>query len=240
VDVTFLGTGAAFSPTAYNACVLVDRTILLDAGPPLCVHLPRAGVDIETPQVVLLSHFHADHTFGLATLLLGRALLSEHPSPLQVGGPVGTTAYLRRLLDLAWGEEMRAEAWNRLQLQVRELTPGERFDLGGARGTAYEMRHSTRLPCLGYVIERDGVRLGYTGDAQRSEGLDALLSACDHVIAEMTYDVPGPMHLSRTEILELMADHPGVRFLLTHRGTNQQVSGALLVHDFETVRLPLA
>src|SRR5438105_4598889 len=43
MEVTFLGTGAAFSPHAYNAAILSDRTILMDAGAPLTVHLPKAG-----------------------------------------------------------------------------------------------------------------------------------------------------------------------------------------------------
>jgi ribonuclease Z len=239
VDVTFLGTGSAFSPAAYNASVLLDRTILLDAGAPLCVHLPKVGVGIHEPRAVLISHFHADHTFGLAALILGRALLHDSALPLEVLGPVGTTRYLEQLLEFAWGADMRELAWRKLQLSVHELRPGDRFNAAGAAGAAYEMRHTSRSPCLGYVIERDGVRLGYTGDAENSDGLRALLSDSDHVIAEMTYEEPGPMHLARPQILQLMAEHPGVRFLLTHRGPDQEVSGALLAHDFQRVRLPL-
>lgn len=239
MDVTFLGTGAAFSPTAYNVSVLVDRTILLDAGPPLCVHLPRVGVGIDEVRAVLLTHFHADHTFGLATLLLGRALLRENAPSMEVFGPAGTTRYLEQLLDFAWGKEMRELAWRTLQLSVRELGPGDRFSLAGAEGTAYEMRHSTRFPCLGYVVAAGAVRLGYTGDAEVSDGLRALLGDCDHVIAEMTYTEPASMHMARTEILQLMKEYPAVRFLLTHRGPDDPVNGALLAHDFERVRLPL-
>ena len=239
VDVTFLGTGAAFSPTAYNVSVLVDRTILLDAGPPLCVHLPRVGIGIDEPRAVLVTHFHADHTFGLAALLLGRALQSENGPPMEVFGPVGTTRYLQQLLDFAWGEQLRELAWTKLPLTVHELRPGDRFAPAGVTAAAYEMRHSSRFSCLGYVIAGDGVRLGYTGDAEVSDGLRALLDDCDHVIAEMTYREPAAMHLARTEIVQLMKEHPGVRFLLTHRGPDEPVSGALLAHDFERVRLPL-
>jgi ribonuclease Z len=196
-------------------------------------------VGIEEPRAVLLSHFHADHTFGLASLILGRAVMDVESPALTVFGPVGTEAYLRQLLDFAWGEEMRQLAWRRLQLSVRELTGGEVFQVEGSQGSAYEMIHSSRFPCLGFVIERDGVRLGYTGDAEVSEGLHELLSACDHVIAEMTYDQPGPAHLSRAEVLRLMAAYPRVRFILTHLGTNGQVNGAVLARDFLTLRLPL-
>src|SRR5207253_11435356 len=61
-----------------------------------------------------------------------------------------------------------------------------------------------------------------------------------HVIAEMTYAEPGQMHLSRVDILQLMKAHPGVRFMLTHRGTDQAVDGAVLARDCLTLRLPLS
>src|SRR5207302_976714 len=138
-------TTAALSPDAYNASILVDHEILLDAGAPLTVHLPRAGVSLDAPRAVLLSHFHADHTFGLAWLMLGRVLSNDHTPPLSVYGPVGTTAYLRQLLDLAWGEEMRRLSWGRLQLTVQELPGGLAFEADGSRGTAFTMKHARRM-----------------------------------------------------------------------------------------------
>jgi ribonuclease BN (tRNA processing enzyme) len=239
VEVTFLGTGAAFSPDAYNACILVDRTLLLDAGAPLCVHLPRVGLGIEIPRGVLLTHFHADHTFGLAGLLLGRALSAPGSGPLTIIGPRGCEPYVRQLLDFAWGEEMRNLTWERLGLEVRELDDGDVSDLLGYRIFAFGMTHSHRFHSLGFLVEHDGVRLGYSGDAERSPALERLLGASDHAIVEMTLDRPGPTHLSRQEVLELIAAYPKVRFILTHRGVNGPVSGALLASDFLSLRLPL-
>src|SRR5207249_2491284 len=87
-----------------------------------------------------------------------------------------------------------------------------------------------------FVIERDGVRLGYTGDAEMSPQLDALIEASDHVISEMTYDAPGgELHLARKDIDELMTRHPSVRFILTHRGGESSVNGAVMPRDLQPV-----
>jgi ribonuclease BN (tRNA processing enzyme) len=240
VNLTFLGTGAAFAPHAYNASILVDRSILLDAGAPLTVHLPKAGVSLDAPRSVLLSHFHADHTFGIAWLMLGRVLENEHTPSLTVYGPTGTTDYLRTLLDFAWGEEMRELSWDRLQLSVHELKGGDVFEVEGSRARAYPMLHSRRLNCLGFTIERDGVRLGYSGDAMMSPALEELVGASDHMIIEMTYDAkPGPIHLARPDVEGLMERHPGTRFIITHRTTDGEVSGAVMARDFLTLQLPL-
>jgi ribonuclease BN (tRNA processing enzyme) len=240
VDVTFLGTGAAFAPNAYNASILIDRLILLDAGAPLTVHLPRAGVSLDAPRSVVLSHFHADHTFGLAWLILGRALANEHTPSLTIFGPAGTTSYLEKLLDLAWGEEMRRLSWSRLQIRIQELNGGDAFQIEGSTARAFRMQHSSRLNCLGFLIERDGVRLGYSGDAEMSAELEALVGDADHVIIEMTYDGEGgAMHLARGDVEGLMSRHPGTRFIITHRESDRPVSGALTARDFLTLQLPL-
>lgn len=239
--MTFLGTGAAFSPYAYNAAILVDRTILLDAGAPLTVHLPRVGVSLDEPRAVILSHFHADHTFGIAWLILGRVLMHEPSTPLTVFGPAGTTAYLERLLDFAWGEKMRRLSWERLRLSVHELAGGDAFEVDGSRARAFRMQHVSELNCLGFTIERDGVRLGYSGDAEMSTELEALVSASDHVIAEMTYpdDEGGELHLGRKDVEGLMERHPSTRFIITHLSAQVQVNGAVMARDFLTLRLPL-
>ena len=241
MELTFLGTGAAFAADAYNASILLDRRILLDAGAPLTVHLPRAGVSLDEPRWVVLSHFHADHTFGLAWLMLGRVLANEHTPSLTVFGPQGSSAYLQSLLDLAWGQDMRRLAWDRLRVTVTELGDGETFDLDGSPAKAFRMQHSSRLNCLGFVIERDGVRLGYTGDAEPSAALESLVAASDHVITEMTYNrESGAMHLSRRDVEALMQRHPQTRFIITHRADSDgAVSGAVMARDFLTLQLPL-
>jgi len=64
--------------------------------------------------------------------------------------------------------------------------------------------------------------------------------ASDHLITEMTYDhESGAMHLSRRDVEGLMARHPKTRFIITHRGSDGEVSGAVMARDFLTLRLPL-
>jgi len=239
MQVTFLGSGAAFSPTAYNASILVDQTLLLDAGAPLCVHLPKVGVPLDRPAAVFISHFHADHCFNLALLIAARHELFPASPPLQILGPRGTEDWLRQLLDLAWGEKFRRAAWEHLALTVQELDEERGAEVAGYRVRAFRMAHVSTWTCLGYLLEKDSVRLGYTGDSAPCPGLDALVQASDHVIAEMTYDQPGKIHLSRQEVEGLMRRHPTVRFILTHRGSDQPLDGAVLARDFLTLDLPL-
>jgi ribonuclease BN (tRNA processing enzyme) len=103
------------------------------------------------------------------------------------------------------------------------------------------MQHVDEFDCLGFTIERGGVRLGYSGDAEMSAELEALVAASDHVIAEMTYpdDEGGELHLGRKEVEDLMERHPSTRFIITHLSSDGAVNGAVMARDFLTLRLPL-
>jgi ribonuclease BN (tRNA processing enzyme) len=239
MELTFLGTGSAFGPHAYNCSALVDQALLLDAGAPLHVHLPRVGVGIERIRGVLLSHFHLDHTIGLAFLVTGRAYLHpEGGAPLAIAGPPGVADHIRHLVEHGWGSEPLGQIDRGVPPSFQEVTDGGRFEIAGYRGIAHAVRHG-RGPAFGYVVESGGVRLGYSGDATVGEGLHRLIQGSDHFVIEMTSDAAIPEHISRPEVEALMRQYPQVRFFITHRSSLGRVPGATMAEDFLTVKLPL-
>src|SRR5260370_34849224 len=67
------------------------------------------------------------------------------------------------------------------------------------------------------------------------------MAAIESVITGMDYgeEAGGSMHLGRKDVERLMQRHPSTRFIITHRGSNGSVSGAVMARDFLTLRLPL-
>jgi hypothetical protein len=56
----------------------------------------------------------------------------------------------------------------------------------------------------------------------------------------MTYgETGGELHLARADIEGLMQRHPSTRFIITHRGSEDSVKGAVTATDFLTLQLPL-
>ncbi len=236
MELTFLGTGSAFGPHAYNSAMLIDRQLVVDAGAPLHVHLPRAGSGIEQIKAVLLSHFHLDHTIGLAFLLAGRAYVHPGAPPLQIAGPKGTQAYVRRMLEFAWGAEILTTVEAEVRPTFLEVEDGLAFPLAGYRCLAHAVEHS-KGPAYGFVLERNGTRLGYSGDATVCDGLERLIRASDHFVVEMTSSFPMPGHISRPELEDLIRRYPQVRFIITHRSDLSSVAGATSASDFLTLQL---
>src|SRR5262245_11950571 len=101
IEILFLGTG---SPASYEGRALssfvVDGRYLFDAGPMALQQLKRARVDPNGVQAILISHFHADHFFGLPFLLL-EYWASGREKELRIIGPPGIEARTEALLDLA-------------------------------------------------------------------------------------------------------------------------------------------
>ena len=79
VQVTFLGTGAAFSARRRtNVALLVqegDTRLLVECGPTILYQLDDAGATAGQIDYLFISHRHGDHILGLPMFLLMRANL---------------------------------------------------------------------------------------------------------------------------------------------------------------------
>ncbi|MGI8608368.1 MAG: MBL fold metallo-hydrolase [Candidatus Dormibacteria bacterium] len=245
MELTFLGTGAAFAGDAFNAGYILDRRVLIDAGAPVHVLIHRTGHNIADIQAVVITHQHADHTFGLPYVMATRAIEAPEAPPLTIAGPPGFEGYLNHLFQLAWGDHLKDLVWERLQPNFIEFQPGDEHEVAGFTIHAEEMQHVPDIPCLGYNFRRQGVSFGFSGDTTDCPGLQALVELSDHVLMEMTATLEGdPSHMSIAQARAIVAGNPGKRFYLTHLNRRKlyyvesgEVEGAERAEDLTTVEL---
>lgn len=230
--LTVVGSGAAFGSVGQNAAYCLDDRLLVDCGAPLHQQLPRCGIDVHAPDVLVITHFHYDHV-GQAPLYLGaRALNEGGPRPLTVAGPPGTLTYLLRLLRTGFGRHLAEVIDRRLPLAEVTLQDGSDVELASYRIRAASVVHSVG-PSLAYAITgADGVTVGFSGDSTLCAGLERVADMSDLMVTECTgWDEPVPSHLWAGEVRELMERHPGTRFLLSHLLERRTLDGALVAHD---------
>ena len=87
--VTFVGVGEAFDENLPNTSILVESaasSILLDCGFSAPRAFWKAADNAEGLDMIHVSHFHADHYFGIPALLArftqeGRTKRPDHPRP---------------------------------------------------------------------------------------------------------------------------------------------------------------
>jgi ribonuclease BN (tRNA processing enzyme) len=241
MELTFLGTGAAFAGDANNAAYILDRRILLDAGAPVHILMRQTGHDTGDIEAVVVSHQHGDHTFGLPFFMATRAIERKQAPPLTIVGPPGFPEYISNLLRLSWGDRLHSIVWETLRPRFIEVDDGDSVDVAGFRLQSRRVVHVQDIPCLGFTMANAGVRFGYSGDSGPCPGLDAIVEASRHALVEMTgVDENDHGHMSRAAIERMVGAHPDKSFYLTHlnrRSDNRPVLGATFAEDLKTVEL---
>ena len=237
--LTFLGTGAAPSQSRFNCAIAVDDRLLLDGGAPLLVNLPRAGIDADHVQCVLISHCHGDHFHGLGPFLMSR-VLQGGPDLLLVGPP-GTEERVDSLCRVLWGESWRTMRPG-FELEFVSVRAGQRLRAAGYDVEVVEIEHDSghyhATPSVGYLVDDGKVRLGYTGDAAPGPWVDRVLERCDAAIVECTGPDPGPTHLSDDYVRALVHRHAETRVFATHFWAEAPViEGAIVAEDMAVAEI---
>src|SRR5690242_575806 len=102
LDLVFLGSGNAFAPERCWSGFVLNGRCLFDAPPTALLNLKKLGADLAAIDVVLLSHFHGDHFFGLPFLLLEYSYLTKRRTDLTIIGPPGVEEKVEALLGIGY------------------------------------------------------------------------------------------------------------------------------------------
>jgi ribonuclease BN (tRNA processing enzyme) len=231
--LTVIGSGDAFSGCGCNAAYMVDDRVLVDCGAPVQALLPRAGLAVASIDLVLVTHFHADHTYMLPMLLGARAFAGELRGGLAIAGPAGTREYVLRLLLTGYGRHLVGLIEERVQPRWLVLQDAATELIAGYTVAARAVLHSTG-PSLAYTVCRgEGPVIGFSGDSSLCAGLRRTIASSDVMVCECTgWDGPTEGgHLWRGELERLIAEYPDTRFILSHLRTRGAVAGATIAHD---------
>jgi ribonuclease BN (tRNA processing enzyme) len=216
---TTLGTGTvALTPGRSCAGYLAEADglrLLIDCGSGIVRRLAERRNEWQTITHVALTHFHIDHHGDLPTLIFAwkYGMLPARSEPLEIIGPVGTSALIDRLA-AAYGEWLKAPGF---AVTVREITPADVLELpGGVTLSCLPVPHTPES--VAYSVARDGRRVVFTGDTGPSAELAAWARGCDLLVAECSLPAGMgiPEHLTPEQCGELAAGAQPGHLALTH------------------------
>ena len=153
----------------------------------------------------------------------------------------GLEQQLAAIMDAGAVRSVLAMARQRLDLRFTEVD-GSWQEAGPLRFRAVEVVHVPYLRCFGFLFERPGQVVAYSGDTTPCDGLSELARESDVLVVECNgrHLPPGaaPTHMDEGSIAELRAAHPDVHLVLTHIGEQVDigsVAGVTVPDDFEVL-----
>lgn len=235
LDLLFIGSGNAFADARCWSGFLLNGRYLFDAPPSALYGLKRGNADLDALDVILLSHFHGDHFFGMPFLFLEYAYpggdgvrAGRRTRDLTIVGPPGVEEKVESLTALAYPNLVSADLGFRRRYV--ELEPGGAVEVAGLRVEAEKMNHAigTFPLCLGFRVELAGRRLAYTGDTAWTDALLALGDRADVFVTDCNYPdgEDRPEHLSLDDVARLREKlDERTTIILTHLGHERQPTG---------------
>ena len=238
-ELAFLGTGNFLAPPGrYWNSFVMDESVLVEPSPTALPHLRRCGIPLDAVEVVVVSHFHADHCFGWPFLLQA---LAENGGgrTLYVVGPPGIEAHLAQLNEA--GAVPSATELGHANLDLRFVdVDGSWQEAGPLRFRAVEVVHVPYLRCFGYLFDRGGQVVAYSGDTTPCAGLSELARESEVLVVECNgrHTPPGVRgsHMDEESVRALQSAHPDVHLVLTHLGEQvdtASMTGMTIPDDFE-------
>ena len=233
--VHFVGCGDAFgSGGRFNTCFHVSGSsanFLIDCGATSLVALKRASVDRNAIDLILVTHFHADHFGGVPFFILDAQFFAKRRRPLTIAGPAGLKESYVRAMETAFPGSSKAK--QKFELSLVELAPEEVWRRQGIEVTPALVRHGqSEGPFHAYRIAAEGRIIAYTGDTEWTDRLIEIGRDADLFIAEAYfYEKEVPLHLSYKTLVSTLPTIRPKRLVLTHMNENMLAHASEVAHE---------
>ena len=188
MKVTVVGCGEAFDEAFPNTSLYVEGPIsmLLDCGYSVPPRFWSMGVPVSEPDLIYISHAHADHYFGLPGLL-GRMWEEGRTKPLVVLSQPGVLDQIKDVLEYGY----RTLA-NRFAFPLEYRAADGVVECGGVHFSFAPTTHAVTNYAV--RIESEGRTVFYSGDGAVTEPSKRLMADADLAVHEAwSYD-PHPVH----------------------------------------------
>jgi ribonuclease BN (tRNA processing enzyme) len=234
LHLRFLGSGNAFGAEgrAFSSFILNGR-YLFDCGPTVLQQFRKAGLGSDDIDVILISHFHADHFFGLPFFFLD-AWRNGREKELTICGPAGIEQRVRGLLDIGYA---MIPGGIKFPVRYLEVSDGCEAEAAGLQFTAARVIHVPELECYAYRTQLEGRSVVYSGDTTLCEGLTRLVPGADVVVLECSCGHEA-VHLAPLDVDEVRRHTtPGTYIILTHLDGHQKpgdLDNYLVANDLST------
>ncbi|MBI3395932.1 MAG: MBL fold metallo-hydrolase [Spirochaetia bacterium] len=241
--VTIIGSGNAFNMDGRaHTCFLLesgaDDALLLDFGATSLMRIHALGIDLDTIQGLLITHFHGDHIGGIPFLILHLHLIMKRTKPFAVLGPPGVRAACERVLSAVYPGFAIPPIFEFYEIQGQSIT------FSSFKIQPFPVRHVPESTAYRITGPR-GKTFAFSGDTAYDAALTPLVENADAAVIELSMPVqddPPIAHVSLEEVLSGVVKLEARRVLWSHiydeLAEEGEKAGLETAHDGMTIDFP--
>ena len=174
MQLKVLGSSGSRAPGYHASCLLINQSMLLDAG---TVSFALSLENQARIDDVLLTHAHLDHMVDLA--FLADNMIGLRQEPIRVWGPQPVLDMVQEYLfnDKVWPDFTRLPSLEKPVLKFYPLPAEGPVEIAGLSVRWAQTNHPVYT--VGYLLETEADAVLYSGDTGDTEAIWALGRGCD-------------------------------------------------------------
>ncbi len=197
----------------YSSCYLINHNILMDCGADAYKAYIKTKKPFTDIELILVSHFHADHIAGLNCFLTyyqRRPELAKNKK-VKIVGPKGIRNACYSVFEFS---NLFSANLDEL-FEFVELNEGESFVFDEITITGYYLKHGD-IDNMGYIFTTNGFNFGYTGDTTNHSQLYNFIDKCDMCFVDVARLQTSYSHLGVDDFEKILNQYPTKQIYATH------------------------
>ena len=235
MKIKFLGTGQ-METARKNTSFVVDNNILFDIGNGVLDSLIENELDTKDIDFVIISHLHTDHFGDIVYFLHRRRMKDGFDKKLTIIGPIDTKQKICTLNELTMPDVIEdvEKTMNIDFVELKDkLYQNKLFEL-----KAFSVVHGP-TDCNGYIITKDKLSLGYSGDSSFCDSLvENIKFANTWFIEANDLEEMKNYHVGLNQLQDLALKNKTKKFYTIHRkdyAIRKEVQNLYFPNDKEIV-----
>lgn len=225
MKIKILGTGGAINiGLPYNSFI-INGDLLIETPPDIMNSLYREGIERQNISKIYISHFHADHCFGLPFLLLSN-FNDGFRTTTKMIGPEGIEERVKEICTLAFGAEHKMQKWIREHIRYEEIENGNKIKIDAQCNLSpIKMFHSPET--FGFTMETEGKKTVYIADTYWDDSLLEFIKDADSVLIDLNGEKSdeAKIHISESDLEQYALPNikkKDIKFYGTHLKMNKK------------------